>query len=244
MKSRLFLVVTTLALYAQCSAGETMSFEEFIASTKEIDVPISYKTGKLPKLVNEPSADINKKITKQEAFTYFNLTESDLIVNDADFDYDNEIQYDNWIDILPYINGKFSMNNCVAIIYNLDRLDTFFMALATFTYSGEPIDRIEICSQYTLEKDWKDFIFLENKVLRIFDYKFNWENFNVEKGGSYSVIDEKQPLTVVEINDYQIDKNGKIVHIKTHPQKYLKEFVDFYRSYQPNSDDPMNEYEF
>ena len=235
MKSRLFLVVTTLALYAQCSAGETMSFEEFIASTKEIDVPISYKMGKLPKIVNEPSVDINKKITKQEAFTYFDLTE-----NDADYDYDNDIQYDNWIDILPYINGKISTDNYVVMIYNLDKLDTSFMALTTFMYSGEPIDRIEIRSQYTREEDWKDFIFLENKVLRIFDYKPNWENFDTKK----YIIDEKQPLTVVEINDYQIDKNGKIVHIKTHPQKYLKEFVDFYRSYQPNSDDPMNEYEF
>ena len=83
-------------------------------------------------------------------------------------------------------------------------------------------------------------MFLDNDILRIFQYSPNWENFTEDK----YIIDREQPLTIVEINDYQIDENGKINLIKTHPTLYLREFVTFYRSFQKDSDDPMNAYDF
>jgi hypothetical protein len=223
-------------------------FEKFIASIAEIEAPICYKTSILPKKVSKPASDINKTITQQEALKYFGLTENYLKFNDFDYNFDEDIKYDNWVNILPYINGKFSTKNYVAIMYSISKFprigtDTSFMVLAIFTLSGIPIDKIEIRSQYTREEDWKDVIFLENNVLRIFDYKPNLKNYNV-KGGAYYIINEKQPKTVAEIRDYQIDENGKIKLIKTHPKQYLKKFVSYYRSYHKDSDDPMNEFDF
>ena len=84
-------------------------------------------------------------------------------------------------------------------------------------------------------------VFLTSNTFKIFDYKSNLENYNI-KGGVYYTIDEKQPKTIVEIMDYQIDENGKITLIKTHPKQYLKERVAFYRTYQKDSDDPMNDF--
>jgi hypothetical protein len=185
-------------------------------------------------------------MNKQDALKYFGLTENDLKFNDFDYNFDEDIRYDNWTEILPYKMGKIMKKNYVALLYSIGKypnygVDTFCMTLISFTYTGQPIDKIEIRSQYTLEQDWRDVVFLENNVLRIFDYKPNLENYNV-KNEIYYLIDEKQPKTVVEIKDYQIDENGKINLIKTHPTQYLKEFVSYYRSYHEDSDDPMNEY--
>jgi hypothetical protein len=136
--------------------------------------------------------------------------------------------------------------NYVALLYSIGKypnygVDTFSITLTCFTYTGQPIDKIEIRSQYTLEQDWRDVVFLENNILRIFDYTPNMENYNIE-GGIYYIIDEKKPQTIVEIKDYQIDENGKINLTKTYPKQYLKNFVSFYRNYHKDSDDPMNEY--
>jgi hypothetical protein len=247
MKTKLVLLVI-IVLYIQCYSQEKTDFETFVSSITEIEAPICYKTSKFPKKINKPISDINKKITRQEVLKYFDLTENDLKFNDFDYNFDEDIKYDNWVNILPYIDGKFSTKNYVAIMYSIDKFprigtDTSFMILTIFTPSGVLIDKIEIRSQCTREEDWKDVVFLENNVLRIFDYKPNLENYNI-KGGAYYIIDEKKPQTIVEISDYKIDENGKINLIKTHSQQYLKEFVSFYRDYHEDSDDPMNEYDF
>jgi hypothetical protein len=247
MKTKLFLLMI-IAFCVQCYAQEKMDFEQFVTFITEIEAPICYKTGKLPKKINKPVSDINKKITRQEALTFFSLTENDLKFNDFDYNFDEDIKYDNWVNILPYVDGKFSTKNYVAIMYSIAKFprigtDTSFSVLTTFTPLGSLIDKIEIRSQYTREEDWKDVVFLENNVLRIFDYKLNLENYNVKRG-TYYIIDENKAQTIVEISDYKINEAGKISLTKTHPKQYLKEFVSFYRNYNKDSDDPMNEYNF
>lgn len=241
MKSRLFLSLVFYSMLVQCQAQEKKQktdFEKFIESFVEMKIPSNYKK-------STPSSKI-QEVNMKDALRYFNLTENDLRFNDYSYDFDEDIKYDNWVIVLPHKQEKISNKNHVALIYSIDRnselaLDTGSVTLTTFTYSGVPIDKIVIRSHYTRENDWRDVVFLTKDTFRIFNYLTNLENYNV-KGGIYYLIDENAPRTVVETEDYQIDENGKIKHIKTYPKQYLKKFVSFYRDYHADSDDPMNDY--
>jgi len=236
----IILNVITFNIYSQTTIKQTSTFQNLIGLFPEQKLPSKYKNGK----INNNIKDINKI----DALKHLHFIEDDLKMNDYDYNYDEDIKYDNWVEILPGALGKISNKKYVTLVYALlksptNDLETYKALLATFTYEGAAIDSIVIRSQYTREEDWRDVVFLDNNILRIFDYKPNLENYNV-KGGIYYIIDEESSQTVVEINDYQIDEYGKIILIKTYPKQYLKEFVDFYRSYHANSDDPMNEYDF
>ena len=236
----IILSITMLDVYSQTYIKKVSNFQELIDLFPEQKLPSKYKAGEIDDSINS--------INKKDAINYLHLTEDELKMNDYDYNHDEEIQYDNWVDVLPGALGKISNKKYVALIFALLKnpaygLETYKTLLTTFTYDGEVIDSIVVRSQYTREEDWRDVVFLENDVLRIFDYAPNFENYNVESG-IYYIIDKEQPQTVVEIRDYQIDEDGQINMIKEHPKRYLKEFVSFYRSYQPNSDDPMNEYDW
>jgi hypothetical protein len=237
MKSGLFILLTFNLWCMQCQGQENRQktdFEKFAESFYTINVPYSYKTElKHPKL---------QKIENRDAFNYFGITEDDLKYNDFNYDFDNDIKYDRWVETSVYTCGKLLRENYIALIYTFGKNPTygpytFITKLNTFTHSGTLIDTITVRSQQTREFDWKDVIFLAKDILRIFYYEPNKENFNEH----YYVIDETKPLTVVEIKDYQIDENGKINLIKTYPKQYLKELITSYRSYHEGSDDPMNE---
>ncbi|GAB6013575.1 hypothetical protein [Viscerimonas tarda] len=234
----LFLVLTLNTL-CHTQTKQNSKFNDVVKLFPEQKSLSKYKDGVISKI---------NKINKEDAIKYLHLTEEDLKMNDYSYNYDEEIVYDNWVEVLPGALGKISTEKYIALVYALlkspsEGLETYKTMLTTFTYEGQIIDSIVVRSQYTPEVDWRDVVFLESNILRIFDYKPNMENYNI-KGGAYYIIDEKGQQTVVEINDYQIDENGKISHIKTHPKQYLKEFVSFYREYHKDSDDPMNEYDY
>ena len=239
MKKTMVIIISAISFwgYSQTSVMKTTTFHDFVKLFSEQKMPSKYKTG----IIN----DVNK-ISKSDAINYFYLTEDDLRMNDYNYDYDEDIQYDNWIDVLPGALGKFSNEKYIALVYALlkaptNGLETYKASLITFTYDGEIIDSIVVRHQYTREEDWKDVVFLENNMLRIFDYRINSENYTMKRG-SYYIIDNEQPKTVVEIVDYQINETGEIKLIKEHTKKYLMEPVSFYRNYHAESDDPMNEY--
>jgi hypothetical protein len=242
MKAKI-ITITLIALACnipcQSQTNQNSAFTNVTKLFPEEKIPSKYKSGII--------GDDIEKINKSTAIKYFHFTEDDLKMNNFGFDYDEEIQYDNWEEVLPGALGKITKENYVALIYALLKspdagLETYKAWLTTYTYEGKIIDSIIVRSQYTHENDWRDVVFLENNVLRIFDYKPNLENYNI-KNGIYYIIDEKGPQTIVEINDYKLDENGKISLIKTHPKQYLKKFTSFYRDYNKDSDDPMNEYD-
>ncbi|MDR1182408.1 MAG: hypothetical protein LBL13_10575 [Bacteroidales bacterium] len=245
-KKMITLTLITLAFNISCMA-QTQQQREFNRVTKlfpELKVPSKYKDG-------ERGGNDIKDVNKVDAIKYLHFTEDDLKMNDYKYNHDEDIRTDNWVEVLPGALNKISKGNYIALVYALlkspthhnDIVYTYTVTLTTFTYEGSIIDSIVVRSKYTPDTDWKDVVFLENNVLQIFDYKPNLENYNI-KGGTYYIIDKKGPKTVVEINDYQIEGNGKIKHIKTYPKQYLQEFVDFYQDYHEDSDDPMNEYDF
>jgi hypothetical protein len=235
------IVLSFSGAFNQVQAGS--AFLSFCNLFPEMTIPfpIQYKNDLIP---IKPAVDINK----QDAMRYLHFSEEDLRMNNPLVNFDENIVIDRWQEALPTIVFKIKEVNYIALIYTLAKfpnvgLETYKMFLSTFTYEGQMIDSINVRSQYPPEMSkagWRDVVFLKKNILRIFDYKPNMENYNIK----YDIIDEKKPITVVEISDYQIDETGKIKLIKTHPKQYLKEFVSYYESYHKDSDDPMNEFDF
>jgi hypothetical protein len=242
-KKMIILTLTTLAFNISCMAQtqQQQEFNEVIKLFPELKVPSKYKDG-------ERRGNNIKDVNKIDAIKYLHFVEEELKMNDYDYNYDEDIRTDHWVEVLPSALNKISKENYVVLVYALLKspalgFEPYKVMLTTFTYESQVIDSIVIRSKYTREIDWRDVIFLENNVLRIFDYDLNWENYNVENN-TYYIINKKEPKAVVKINDYQIEENGKIKHIKTFPKQYLKEKTYFYRVYHKDSDDPMNEYDF
>jgi hypothetical protein len=225
----------------QCQGQENRQktdFERFAELFYTINVPYCYKT--------ELKHPRPQKIENRDAFNYFGITEDDLKYNDFNYDFDNDIKYDRWVEASVYASRKLLRENYIALIYSFGKnptygTETFIAKLNTFTHSGTLIDTITVRSQQTREFDWTDVAFLAKDKFKLFKYSPNLENFNV-KGGIYYIIDKEGPKSIVEIEDYQINENGKINLIKIHPKQYLKELTNYYRIYHKESDDPMNEY--
>jgi len=235
----IYAIIVTLAFNFSCQSQthKTSTFIDVVNLFPDAKIPLKRKDGIISKI---------NDISKSDAKKYLHLSEENLKMNNFLYNMDEDIVTDRWQDVLPGALSKVIRDKYVILIYAILKVpdigvSTYQAWLTTFTYEGQIIDSMTVRSQYTPEVDCRDFILLENNVLRIFDYKPYLENYNI-KGGAYYVIDEKQPQTEVEISDYQIDENGKINLIKTYPKQYLKEFVSFYRNYQKDSDDPMNKY--
>ncbi|MDR0604362.1 MAG: hypothetical protein LBG80_08690 [Bacteroidales bacterium] len=188
-------------------------------------------------------------VSLEEAKKYFEYSDKDYYVMAYDYDMDEDRKFNfRKIENPPFVDNKILQKKYIAVLYysslscDMDECDTAIEILKTFTLFGDPIDKITIRGHYTQEFDWIDFVFLSDSTFRIFHYIPYLENFVIKDGGYY-IIDKNKPQTVVEINDYEIQKGGKIKHIETHQKQYLTEFISYYKIYQENSDDPMNNYD-
>ena len=217
--------------------GVNKEFNNMKQLFPEMNVPHNFKSES-----TIPSTKINK-ISKSLSQKYFFFKDSDLLLNDYDVNFDENIVYDNWVENLPGAIYKISEDECIALIYGLVKngtyKSTYESKMFTFSYDGKFIDSMTIRSQYTPESDCKECVFLSRKQFLIFKYIDNFENVD-GKTGRY--IDFKKPLTIVEISEYIINDRGKIHFVKKLPPQYLKESVVYYREYHSNSDDPMNKY--
>ena len=242
MKKNVFVIVIMLFcgyLNAQIKNQEFVNFTNLFIEI--VKYPYNYKKD-TPSPIYKNSQQ--HRIAFEFAKKYLGFSDRDCYAVEYEYNYDEDIRTERVVENPPLAHLKISSINYIGLVYRNSRgseNDTFRVVFNTFNQNGILIDKIVVGGQYTYENDWRDVVFLKNNILRIFDYKPNLENCNI-KGGVYYTIDEKQPKTIVEITDYQIDENGKITLIKTHPKQYLKEWVAFYRSYQKDSDDPMNEY--
>ena len=249
MKRNILLTIFALVLL-QCNGQSQIEikdkdFAKFINKISEKEIPKKCKVSNNLNCFRDKPA---YKISLDEAKKYLGYSNEDYYVTEYDYDMDEDRMSNiRQVEHAPFADRKIMQKNYIGLLYYrscsrfVDECDTVTEILNTYTMDGSLIDKITIQGHYTREFDWIDFVFLSNNTFKTFQYLPNLENYNI-KGGAYYVIDEKQPQTVVEINDYEIDETGKINLIKTHPKQYLKEPVSFYRSYQKDSDDPMNEY--
>ena len=242
MKKILF--IGAIMLFCGCIRAQikNQEFEKFTNLFIEIKkYPYNYKKDTPIPIYKDYQ---KHEISLLEATKYLNFSNEDWYAIEEDYNYDEDIRTERIVENPPLAHLKSYDNNFIELVYRSDRgldNDTLKIILETFTLEGVSINKILVGGEFTKEDDWIDFVFLSNTTFKTFQYLPNLENYNI-KGGVYYVIDEEQPQTVVEINDYEIDETGKINLIKTYPKQYLKEPVSFYRSYQKDSDDPMNEY--
>jgi len=249
MKKNILLVISAVVLLqsnGQSQIGiKDNNFAKFISKISEKKIPEKCKNPDNFNCFRDKPA---YKISLEEAKKYLCYTDKDYYVTEYDYDMDEDkISNIQQVENPPFADRKILQKNYIGLLYYrscsqfVDECDIVTEILNTYTLNGILIDKIIIQGHYTKEFDWIDFVFLSNNAFKIFHYLPNIENYNI-KDGAYYTIDEKQPKTIVEIKDYQIDENGKIILIKTYPKRYLKESVSYYRSYQKDSDDPMNKY--
>ena len=242
MKKLVFIISTILL--SGCTQAQITNHEFAKLTNLFIEIekyPYNYKKDTpSPIFQNAQQHRISFELAKK----YLGFTNWDWHSIEYEYNGDDDILTKKIIENPPLAHIKIISDNYVSLIYRNSRgieNDTFKVVLETFDLKGILINSMLIGGQFTHENDWKDVVFINDNTFKIFYYLPNLENYNI-KNGAYYVIDENQPQTIVEISDYQIDENGKINLIKTHPKQYLKKFVSFYRSYHENSDDPMNKY--
>jgi hypothetical protein len=247
---RNILVICAIISLQYCGQSQIKikdkNFAEFINKISEEKIPAKCKTTGMSNCFRDKSA---YKISLEEAEKYLGYSNEDYYITKYDYDMDEDkISNIRRIEHAPFADRKILQKNYAGLLYYrscsqyVDECDTVVEILNTYTLKGEIIDKITIQGHYTNEFDWIDFIFLSNNTFKIFNYKPNMENYNVEHG-IYYIIDEKKAQTTVEIKDYRIDENGKIDLVKTYPKEYLKNDVIFYKNYHEDSDDPMNRYD-
>jgi hypothetical protein len=247
MRRNILLIIYAVISLQCCGQSqpkiEDKEFAKFINKINGEDIPFKCKVlpGNSNCFRNKPAY----RILLEEAKKYLGYSDNDYYITEYDYDMDEDIMSNiRKVEHAPFADRKILQKNYIGLLYYhsssrfVDECDSVTEVLSTFTLVGIPIDKIVIQGRYTREFDWIDFIFLSNNTFKIFQYSPNIENYN-EK---YDIIDKEQPLTIVEIKDYQIDESGRINLTRTYPLQYLKELVTYYRVYHEGSDDPMNEY--
>ena len=191
--------------------------------------------------------DIPPKLAKE----FFSLKESDFIYNDYEYNYDEDVRYDNWKETLPWASKSNASESYIYLIYGIDRelsiinMYQYHYIIMTFDYSGTRIDSMTIRRQETIEEDNLDCVFLTNQTFRLFDYKVNPKHTTkvIDAQGRTQYVTHKEiPWTICTITEYRITDAGKIEKTGWTETKLLKESVTYYRQYHEDSDDPMNEY--
>jgi hypothetical protein len=219
---------------------EDLKYKKFLELFIETKLPFNYKK-ELNRVFNE-SVTL-KDIPEKEAMLYLDMQESELYKTRILYNYDTDTKtIEKEID-LPVAHLKILENNYNAIIYRINtghEDDTTLVYLKTMDYNGRSINKIIVGERFTREDDWMSFICSDQKNIKVFKYEVNWNNFKKE-GQSYQIIDKEGSRTTVIITDYQIDENGKINKTQEYVQ-ILKNDINDYKKYNPNTDDIMNQY--
>lgn len=186
------------------------------------------------------------KISNNYSKQYLGLTDSDLMIDDGSYNYDDDVWVSNWRNREPLYVGKIELPNSVILIYKyLDNInevgENWISILLSLGYDGEIIDKQVISGYKTLEDDNLDCVFVDKQTFRVFDYKINPEHITISKdaNGKTNYITHKDaPWTLCNMTEYHITDNGKIEKTGWTDMKLLNENVTFYREFHDGSDDP------
>jgi hypothetical protein len=216
-------------------------YKEFLQKFIQTELPFNYKK-KLSKIKhrNKPLENISFENAKK----YLGLKEDELFVKRLI--YNNETFEKSYVEEknLPAAHLHFKATNYDGIIYRHQlgiKSDTVYVYLRLFSKKGHFLDEKIIGEHFTRENDWISSVFLSNSHFKIFKYRINHKNYKVVNN-IYHVKNEKKPKTLLKIENYQIDEQGNIHKTKKSQKKYLKKEVSYYKSYNPQSNDPMNKF--
>lgn len=239
MKNILFFLTLVLMVTA-CSRAQdvnykSQAFKSFCEGFQDI-VPVSCIDQNV--YLDEIPDDCSKK--------YLGLSDKDLMIDDGDYDYDDDVWSSNWRKREPLYVGKIELDKCVVLVYKyLDNIneigENWISILLSLDYDGTIKDKKEVSGYKTLEDDNMDCVFVDKHTFRFFEYKKN-TSYTAKRNGGENSIHEDVPLTICVVTEYRITDGGKIETTGWTDTKFLKESVTFYRERQKDSDDPKNEY--
>lgn len=230
---RFVLVAAMICNITSCHAqGEKKVtdkvFQELLDKFRRVSPPLNYRkiTQRIPSM------------TKEEAIQFLHKTEDELYSIEIDYGYDTDEKSYYKEEHTAGCDFKYLLNDSIFILCTREAIDNnskTLVLLNSFSLQGQRIDKCTVGEQFTYESDWVSFVLLDKKHIRVFYYE---DNDTREKEGYHS--------TVYYVN-YKITDDGKFIEKDKSGITYLKSGVVRYRqygSYNPKSDDPMNEYDF
>jgi len=207
-----------------------------------------FSTDKLPynsKKQQQSKVKTFSLIPQNLLIDFLQIKKTDMYYETFDYNYDEDIISDKKT-VLKKYRAQLSVlcKEYALLIYRCSFASgtgddpCYYNHLVTFSYQGKMIDSLTIVNKNLNSGfKWDEYVLLSCNHFKLFRYDNNWDNST--KTGK--IIDKKGFLNICNIEDYEIDNNGKIKKINT-TKKYLKE--ESYNFYDPKKlpDDPINEY--
>jgi hypothetical protein len=246
------LIINTNSLMAQISSNHDLivvdttssikdpEFRSFLNQFLPISLPLNYKI-EIQRVVNKSLS--LKEISAKHAIQFLQKKNEELLSYKEIYNYDADQKTTEQKANLPVSHFKFVSNFILICIRETKGIqeDTSIVSLYTFDFQGKKIDQLSIQEQITAESDWGSFVILNKKQLKIFNYCINYENYT-KLNDTYFIKDNNKPLSVVLITDYEITNKGDFKKTKDYPLIYLKDNIEKYKTDNPKSDDPINQY--
>jgi hypothetical protein len=221
--------------------SEVKGFNQFLKQFTSVELPINYK--RVLSYLQKNNNSLNP-ISLQDAKRFLDMSNQELFAKRLVYDHETfEKSYVKEKN-LPASHLKFNTENFVATIYRHSpgiESDTVHVYLRLFTKKGEFLDEKIIGEQFTRENDWISSVFLDENHFKLFRYRLNLDNYEIVNN-SYQIKNDEKPLTLLVIEDYEIDGSGNIKMIQKSSKKYLQEDITTYKVFNPKTDDPMNKY--
>jgi len=232
MKTKNIIAIIALLLGSGLCHAQVKDFRSFLNKFQTVTLPFHHK-----KMEHKW-----EDLTKEDALKFLQKKEDDLYYMEMSFGYDTEeISYTKRTN-LPGFDFKFPVNDSVYIVCVKEAflggaIDTIMSRLYSFTPDGKIIDQGVVVAGS----------FVEGGAITTALFSCVFLNKNQFRVYFYEMIDEERSdgfLSSVHYVEYLITDCGRFIEKYKSEVAYLNKFPAFYREYDPNSDDPMNKYEF
>jgi hypothetical protein len=233
MRTIKFILIATIIISSTnfCSAqGEKKitdkTVQTFLDKFRTITPPINYKK----------TGTWGQDMSEEEAIKFLHKTEADIYCVLEELGED-----DNWYKTveknIPGCKFKYSLNDSIYVLCVVEAIlgvnsNTILATLYSFTHNGEAIDKCLVREEDLNDDNFMSFVLLNKTHIRVFYYASNYER----KAEGF--------LSAVYYVNYEITEDGKFIEKDKSEMTYLKKHVNYYSTYKPKSDDPMNEYDF
>ena len=228
---KIILIVATMLSFIGCNAQNKnkitdKEFQSLLDKFVTVNPPINYKK----------MNTFGKDMTDKEAIKFFHKTKNDLEWIIEEMGEDDEI-YTSRQKYIPGCKFKYQLNDSIYMLCIVEQSgrtieDSSWAMLYSFDHKGNIIDKCIIRGEFSYGAKCASCIFFDKKHIRVFYYTRD-----------YTRKDDGYLSTVYYIN-YTITDDGRFIEQDRSGITYLKRRVVQYSTYEPNSDDPMNKYNF
>jgi hypothetical protein len=233
---RVILIIALVCNVVFCYANnekkvEDKTFQAFLDKFKTIKPPVNYK--KLSE---------NSLMTKEEAIRFLHKTEIDLVATIEEIGENGGI-YTTKEEHTAGCDFKYLLNDSIYILctrewsqenigdpYGVINIARVY--LNAFSMQGKRMNKCLVGEHFTYQADWVSFVLLDKNHIRVFYYMRDYTK------------KERGFLSTVYYVNYLITDDGSFIEQDKSDITYLKNFAIKYSTYKPQSDDPMNEYDF